>query len=620
MNTKKKIFIVEDEAITVLAIERTLEYLGFEILGHAATGEECLTCLETIKPDLILMDVGLKGGLNGIKTASEIWEKYFIPVVFITGESTVEIIDQVKESNPYGYISKPFQTVDLLSGIELAFHKHAFEKKLMESESKYRNLVNTIDEGIIQVSLLNNTVEYINDKFCEMLELRREEVIEKDADKALYFFEQQKDALPLIRKERLEGISRRYELKIITRSGNEKWFLVSGTPIKGQGNIIVSTLGIWLDITVRKSRELQLRKFYYAIEQSDENIIVTNKDGIIEYVNPAFCEVSGYSIEEIKGKNTAFLKSGKHSDSFYQELWNTINSGKSFQAEFINKKKNGGYYIEEKIITPLLDENGVIINFISTGRDITEKKRIERKIDAYKKFQNLIERKHTRIRTLSLIQGQEEERKRISRDLHDGLGQILTATKINFEAMNINELTKDNQNQDLKRIYNMVIETIREVRRISNDLSPANIHDFGLLSAIKTLVCNINESQKQFTVTLNSNIEQLRFNSDIEINIYRIIQECLNNSMKHSNCTLMDVSINIHNETLKVSVSDNGVGFNQTEENFAKEKSFGGLKNIQERANIIGGELNIISEPGNGVFIFLIVKTKTLKDVKDFIG
>ena len=134
--------------------------------------------------------------------------------------------------------------------------------------------------------------------------------------------------------------------------------------------------GIIRDITERKRAEKELLKLSRAVEQSPVSITITDHDGKVEYVNPKFTEVTGYFLEEVKGKNMELLNSGYHQKEFYEELWDTILSGKDWKGEFYNKKKNGELFWENGIISPLVNENGDITHFISMQEDITEKKKM----------------------------------------------------------------------------------------------------------------------------------------------------------------------------------------------------------------------------------------------------
>jgi PAS domain S-box-containing protein len=131
------------------------------------------------------------------------------------------------------------------------------------------------------------------------------------------------------------------------------------------------------EISERKLVEKQLRKLSTAIEQSPVTIIITGKQGKIEYVNPKFTEVTGYTFEEVFGKNPRFLKSGNKSAAEYRQIWETILTGKVWQGELDNKKKSGELYYETVVISPIFDDAGNISNFLSVNEDITERRRDE---------------------------------------------------------------------------------------------------------------------------------------------------------------------------------------------------------------------------------------------------
>ena len=122
-----------------------------------------------------------------------------------------------------------------------------------------------------------------------------------------------------------------------------------------------------------KQSETALHMLSKAIEQAADNVIITNHQGIIEFVNPAFELVTGYTSREVIGKTPRILKSGKHDQEFYETLWKTILSGHVFRGVLINRKKNGEFYQEEETIAPVVDDKGTISHFISTGRDITDR-------------------------------------------------------------------------------------------------------------------------------------------------------------------------------------------------------------------------------------------------------
>jgi PAS domain S-box-containing protein len=124
----------------------------------------------------------------------------------------------------------------------------------------------------------------------------------------------------------------------------------------------------------RARAEDTLGKLSSAVEQASESVFITDRHGLIEYVNPAFERLTGYAKESVLGKTPSVLNSGEHNDGFYQELWETILDGRDFRAEMANRKRGGEIYYEEKIITPIKDAQGNVTHFVSTGRDISERK------------------------------------------------------------------------------------------------------------------------------------------------------------------------------------------------------------------------------------------------------
>ncbi len=162
--------------------------------------------------------------------------------------------------------------------------------------------------------------------------------------------------------------------------------------------ILVQAAGVLYDGYRRQQREAELeaerrqaeetlKKLSSAVEQTADNVFITDKYGVIEYVNQSFEKVSGYKKEEVVGGTPRILKSGKHGESFYEEMWKIILSGGAFRSEFINKTKSGELYYEEKTITPLKDSLGRITHFVSTGKDITEQKKLEEQLQQSQKME-----------------------------------------------------------------------------------------------------------------------------------------------------------------------------------------------------------------------------------------
>ena len=142
--------------------------------------------------------------------------------------------------------------------------------------------------------------------------------------------------------------------------------------------------GFLIDITDRKRMQDELRKLSEIVQHSPASVVVTDHTGKIEYVNPKFEEITGYSYEEAIGKNPSILKSGYQLDAYYQGLWETIQSGKEWRGEFSNKKKNGEIYWELASISPIVNDGGKIESFVAVKEDITDRKNAEQALEEAK--------------------------------------------------------------------------------------------------------------------------------------------------------------------------------------------------------------------------------------------
>ncbi len=172
-------------------------------------------------------------------------------------------------------------------------------------------------------------------------------------------------------------------LRWVSKDGTIIWIEQINTPIRDENGEIIAIEGIARDVTQRKKSEETLRKLFRAIEFSPASILITDYEGNIEYVNPKFTEVTGYTYGEVLGKNPRILKSGAQSKEFYRSLWETIKSGNEWRGEFLNKKKNGELYWEKASISPIFNENGKITHFVAVKEDITQEKESIKLITQY---------------------------------------------------------------------------------------------------------------------------------------------------------------------------------------------------------------------------------------------
>jgi len=160
-------------------------------------------------------------------------------------------------------------------------------------------------------------------------------------------------------------------------------------PILNEDGEAVQVIEFSRNIAEQKKNEEDLTRLSAAINQAAETIVITASDGTIEYTNPAFEAITGYSCEEAVGRNPRILKSGKQDQAFYRELWDTISSGKTWKGRFINRCKNGELYVEDAVISPVRDNSGTIVNYVAVKRDITEQLHLEQQFRQAQKMDEM---------------------------------------------------------------------------------------------------------------------------------------------------------------------------------------------------------------------------------------
>ncbi|MDD4341879.1 MAG: PAS domain S-box protein [Kiritimatiellae bacterium] len=171
------------------------------------------------------------------------------------------------------------------------------------------------------------------------------------------------------------------EYEITTRSGKTKWVWEKGTGVYDEAGRVLALEGFIIDVTARKHANLERDRLMAAIEQSDDAVVITNAQGTIVYVNPAFCAVTGYSRQEALGQNPRILQSGVQDRAFYKAMWQTLIAGRTWRGQLTNKRKDGTLFTEVASISPVRDANGEIVQFVAVKRDISQQLRDQQERD-----------------------------------------------------------------------------------------------------------------------------------------------------------------------------------------------------------------------------------------------
>lgn len=276
--------------------------------------------------------------------------------------------------------------------IALSFYWNLKLKKsnaaLAEQEQLWRTIINTSPDGIL-ITSLDGVIHQASERMlimsgCSSLdELYGRNMLEF-VDPAWH--QQALERIGLLLQGTYTGAA---EYLVNRKDGSQIFIEANAEILRNSNGSPRDIFIIERDVTERKKIELQLRSLSVAIEQSPVSVVITDLEGTIQYVNPQFEKVSGYSAAEAIGQNPAILQSGQTSPTVFTELWESLNQGKPWTGEFINKRKNGEVYYEEAHISPVYDTNGAINRYVAVKLDITERKQYETKLQHLARYDNL---------------------------------------------------------------------------------------------------------------------------------------------------------------------------------------------------------------------------------------
>ena len=260
------------------------------------------------------------------------------------------------------------------------------ELRLAESERLNRSLVSHLPQRIF-VKDLDSRYLFCNANYARDLGIDPARIAGKDD---LEFFPAKlaegyrADDREVMTGGRSKDIEERY-----MKAGEEWWIHTVKVPYRDEQDKIVGVLGMFEDITARKLAEGELERFKTAIEQSGEAIVITDPGGVIVYANPSVAASTGYATGEVIGKNPRIFKSGKHDEAFYREMWGTIAAGRTWRGRLINRRKDGSLVYKESTISPVRDDGGKIVNYVSINSDITETIRLEETLRQSQKMESV---------------------------------------------------------------------------------------------------------------------------------------------------------------------------------------------------------------------------------------
>jgi PAS domain S-box-containing protein len=389
-----------------------------------------------------------------------------------------------------------------------------------------------------------------------------------------------------------QGKVREFEHESFRKDGRKIWISVNARAVRDETGKVLYYEGTVQDISERKRAENALReseeRYRELFENSKDAIYVHDMSGRYTSVNRAAERLSGYTREELIGRHFSDVVTPEYARQVREQLCRRLEeSGETtYEVELITKQ---GQRLPVEVSSRLIVENGLPIGVQGCMRDISERKRAQQASRTYSR---------------QLIEAQEAERRRLSLELHDQLGQILTAVKMNLHALR-NNCTSADVVRSIEDNLRVIDEAVDQVRDLSVDLRPLLLDDFGLIVALRWY---LDRQAKNSGVNVEfvslSLSEDDRLPAPLETACFRIVQEGVTNIVRHAHATRISVRLERTGTDLMLVIGDDGTGFDvKAVRSNGSGAATLGLRGMEERAQALAGTLTIDSAPGLGTQI-----------------
>ena len=372
-----------------------------------------------------------------------------------------------------------------------------------------------------------------------------------------------------------------------TKDGRRIPISLTVSPVRDDRGNVIGASKVARDITLRLQRDELRARLAAIVQSSDDAIVGKTLDGVIASWNEGAERLFGYTAEEAVGQ-PIFLIIPEDRRAEEEDVLSRLRRGERIDHfETIRQSKDGRRLPMSLCVSPIRDDQGRIIGASKVGRDISDR----------------LERERAQLLT-RLVVAQEDERARMARELHDQLGQQMTALRVTLETLKAAALDRHDLRAQIEMLQEMARQLDADVAFRVRGLRSAVLETRGLAAALREYVGNWSQ---HFSVPLrlHTNLTEDRLPPEVEGTMYRVVQEALNNVLKHARAVHVDIALERHADHVSLIIEDDGVGFDPS--NTAISTGGVGLLGMRERAALIGADLQIESTAGRGTTVLVRV-------------
>ncbi len=650
-----RILVVDDHELvrrgicSVLATEPSLT-----LCGEAVDGLDAVEKTRELHPDIVVMDVSMPR-LNGLDATREI-KRIFpdVEVVVVSQHEAPEMVRQAFNAGARGYVVKSAISADLLAAISNAQNRElfvrtpqpvfgnrnpdlqeilersaAYEQALRESEERFRTAMNNLAEGLYTLDL-EGRVTSVNSSAERMFGWTTAELLGKTMHDVIHFKHPDGTPFPasechLLRTVLNEGTAlHETEDLFIRKDGNFFPVVYSASPMK-VGGVTRGLVISFRDDTTRREAEAALRqseRIYRAIGESiDYGIWICDADGRNIYTSPSFLDLVGLTQKQCSEFGWTHVLHPDEAASTLDAWRECVRAGSLWERELRFSRPGGVWHHILARGVPIRDDDGKILFWAGINLDIQHRKETEIALEdriAQRTEELLNARNELRGLSARLLKTQDEERRRIARELHDGVGQLLAAINMNL-AMVVPEKSKfsEEARRSLDETGTLVDQALRDIRTMSYLLHPPLLDEIGLGSALQWYVSGFSE-RSNIAVSLELTPDLGKLPRDVELSLFRIVQECLTNIHRHSGSSTARVRIFREPGDVCLEVRDEGKGIPaEVRDKISSGEGFGlGIRGIRERLRQFGGRLDVQSNE-NGTLIVAVLPDDPRETTED---